>query len=219
MKHISFDVWGTILQSNPNNNINRAIYLKEYFQLDTSLSDIQKVIKDNGKSINELQESTGIQVGRSEIFERLLIKFDLNLTEDNFLLVDSVFQQSFLDNPPELIEAGYANSIVSLSFSHNLSILSNTVYVKGVNIQKVLDRYLGEGLFDFTLYSDELGYSKPHENVYHTLITQSGVASTEIVHVGDSVLCDIDGPEMYGIKTSQVHSNGRSLTSVIDEIK
>lgn len=219
MKHISFDVWGTILQSNPNNNTNRAIYLKEHFQLDSPLSDIQKIIKDNGKSINELQESTGIQVGRSEIFERLLRKFDLNLTADNCLLVDSIFQQSFLDNPPELIEAGYADSIASLSSSHNLSILSNTVYVKGENIQKVLDRYLGEGLFDFTLYSDQLGYSKPHENVYHTLIAQSGVASTEIVHVGDSVLCDINGPEMHGINTSQVHSNGKSLTSVIDEIK
>ena len=67
--------------------------------------------------------------------------------------------------------------------------------------------------------SDQLGYSKPHENVYHTLIAQSGVASTEIVHVGDSVLCDINVPEMHGINTSQVHSNGKSLTSVIDEIK
>jgi|LauGreDrversion4_2_1035121.scaffolds.fasta_scaffold28547_4 putative hydrolase of the HAD superfamily len=218
MKHISFDVWGTILQSNPNNNTNRAIYLKEHFQLDSPISDIQKIIKDNGKSINELQESTGIQVGRSEIFERLLRKFDLNFTADNLLLVDAIFQQSFLDNPPELIEPGYADAIAALNTSHNLSILSNTVYVKGENIQKVLDGYLGSGLFDFTLYSDQLGYSKPHENVYRALIGQSGVTSTEIVHIGDSVLCDIEGPQKYKINTSQVHSNGRSLTSVIDEI-
>lgn len=219
MRHISFDVWGTILQSNPQNNANRAIYLKEHFQLDSPLSYIQKLIKDNGKSINEHQESTGIQVGRSEIFERLLRKFDLNLTSDNFQLVDSIFQQSFLDYPPELIDESYIDSITALKSNYNLSILSNTVYVKGENIQKVLDRYLGADLFDFTLYSDQLGYSKPHENVYLTLITQSGVASSEIVHIGDSVLCDINGPETHGINTSQVHSNGRSLTNVIDEIK
>jgi putative hydrolase of the HAD superfamily len=218
MKHISFDVWGTLLQSNPNNNFNRAIYLKENFQLDSPISDIQKIIKDNGKSINELQESTGIQLGRYEIFERLLRKFNLNLTADDLLVVDAIFQQSFLDNPPELIESGYADAIASLKPMHTLSILSNTVYVKGENIQKVLDGYLGFGLFDFTFYSDQLGFSKPHENVYRALIGQSGVASTEIVHIGDSVLCDIEGPQKYNINTSQVHSNGRSLTSVIDEI-
>ncbi len=219
MKHISFDVWGTILHSNPNNNINRAIYLKENFQLDHSISDIQKIVKDNGKSINELQESTGIQVGRLEIFERLFRKFNLNLTDNSLLHVDEIFQQSFLDNPPQLIESVYADVITSLRTSYNMSILSNTVYVKGENIQKVLDRYLGSALFDFTLYSDQLGYSKPHENVYRRLISQSGVASTEIMHIGDSILCDINGPQKYKINTLQVHSNGRSLTSVINEVK
>lgn len=219
MRHISFDVWGTLLQSNPQNNANRAIYLKEHFQLDGPLNDIQTIIKENGKSINELQESTGIQVGRSEIFERLLRKFDLNLTSDNFQLVDSIFQQSFLDYPPELIDASYLDSISALKSNYNLSILSNTVYVKGENIQKVLDSYWGAGFFDFTLYSDQLGFSKPHEKVYHALIKQSGVASSQIVHIGDSVLCDIKGPQVHDIISSQVHSNGRSLTSVLDEIK
>ena len=219
MKHISFDVWGTLLKSNPDNNIRRAIYVKEHFNIDLEVKEIERLIKENGKEVNELQELNGIQLTRNEIFSRLFNKLNIKSTQEDCQLVDSIFQKYFLEHPPVIYNSDYITALNNINTNYTISILSNTVYIIGHNIQIILDHYFGSNFFKFKLYSDEMGFAKPSEVVYKELIKMSNTQSDQILHIGDSFLCDVVSPLKYGIDTFQVHSNGKTINDLMYGVK
>jgi putative hydrolase of the HAD superfamily len=217
MNHISFDVWGTLFKSNIQNNIKRARFLKQTLKLDLNETYIELTIKDHGKIINLNQEKSGIQIGRSELFFTLLQKLSISKVEYDYSYLDSVFQEIFLENTPSIFHDNYEKLIHDLSLNNNLSILSNTIYAKGTSIRFVLESYFGKDVFKFMLFSDEIGFAKPHEFVYQELINNSN--SEKLIHIGDSVLCDVESPRKYNIRTFQVHSNDLKINEIYDEIK
>jgi len=219
MAHISFDVWGTLFESNPRNNSERAIYLKDKFKINSDLTYIERVIKENGKFVNSIQESTGIQLTRAEIYQQLFKELDIQIEKKDIELVDRKFQDFFIEYPPRFYDLNYIDLILNLKKNNTTSILSNTVYITGNKIQFILNGLLGVNFFDFSIYSDELGFSKPHDKIYLKLIEKADMHPNKIYHIGDNILCDVESPRKFKINTIQVHSNNKSINNVIDEIK
>jgi len=101
------------------------------------------------------------------------------------------------------------------------NILSNTGFIKGVTLRKVLKTLNIEQYFDFQLYSDEAGLSKPNRAFFRLLLDQiaafRSIPENQIVHIGDNVRADIWGAEMAGINSFQVNSNNISLVKLIPD--
>jgi FMN phosphatase YigB (HAD superfamily) len=57
-----------------------------------------------------------------------------------------------------------------------------------------LSRYL-----DWALVSGAIGYAKPSPHFYGLVVKRAGVASAQIVHVGDSYYADVRGARTVGI--------------------
>jgi putative hydrolase of the HAD superfamily len=75
--------------------------------------------------------------------------------------------------------------------------------------------------FDFQIYSDELGLSKPNIKIYHHLIDNiktirnDNILMDEIIHIGDNYTADILGAKTAGIKSFQINSNEFTILNII----
>lgn len=103
-----------------------------------------------------------------------------------------------LQYPPRLISGGEDFSIHSLlnqiaNKNVSMSILSNTSFIKGDLLRRVLDSETLRILrhFKFTLFSDELGVCKPMAHPYTQVRVQGNPAKPiKILHVGDNPYAD-----------------------------
>jgi putative hydrolase of the HAD superfamily len=62
--------------------------------------------------------------------------------------------------------------------------------------------------FDFAFLAQEIGASKPHPDMFHAALEQSGAGAQQIVHVGDNPEHDIQGARDVGMHTVWMNSQG-----------
>jgi len=65
--------------------------------------------------------------------------------------------------------------------------------------------------FDFTVFSSEVGYCKPHTSMYETPFAQAvrhvgDLTAESVLFIGDTPIADIDGPYEQGFKTALVRT-------------
>ena len=64
--------------------------------------------------------------------------------------------------------------------------------------------------FDFAFLAEDIGSSKPHPDMFHAALQQTGVSAGEIVHVGDDPEHDIRGAREVGMSTVWMNSRGKA---------
>lgn len=60
--------------------------------------------------------------------------------------------------------------------------------------------------FDFAFLAQDVGASKPHPDMFHAALSQTGVAAHNVVHVGDDPEHDIAGAQAVGMQTVWMNS-------------
>ena len=83
-----------------------------------------------------------------------------------------------------------------------ISILSNTGFIKGSSLRKLLEYYELNNYFSFQLYSDETGFSKPNSRMFQLVFNKvceiKALEKKNILHVGDNVRADYNGAVNFG---------------------
>src|SRR5438874_9907558 len=72
-------------------------------------------------------------------------------------------------------------------------------------------RFQLEDLFDAVLIEGELGYGKPDARIYRLALEKLGVRADETSMVGDSLECDVGGPQQVGIQGIWIDGRGQGL--------
>lgn len=105
----------------------------------------------------------------------------------------------------------------------SFNISSNTAFVKGKTLRKVLTSLGLAPFFDFQIYSDEIGISKPDHQFFKLLLegvrkisSNKNIALTDIVHVGDNPIADIAGALSAGIRGFQINSNQATIINLLN---
>ena len=100
--------------------------------------------------------------------------------------------QQIMDKyPPVLYDNNTMTTLLKLKDSGaEMSILSNTGFTKGEAMKRHLTRLGIAHLFDFMIFSDEVGLSKPNDILFKMVIMKSSSDKREILHVGDNSLAD-----------------------------
>ena len=81
---------------------------------------------------------------------------------------------------------------------YQLGLLSNFTHWPAA--LEVLNRLEFEPFFDLKLISGQLGYRKPHGEVFRLLIVGFDVPRDQILYVGDDVDADVNGASAAGIQ-------------------
>jgi HAD superfamily hydrolase (TIGR01509 family) len=64
--------------------------------------------------------------------------------------------------------------------------------------------------FDFAFLAEDIGASKPHPDMFHAALKQTGAQAQNIIHVGDDPVHDIQGARDAGMHTVWMNPRGKT---------
>ncbi|HEY8931005.1 MAG TPA: HAD family hydrolase [Mucilaginibacter sp.] len=227
-QHYSFDLWLTLIKSNPEFKTERAkIFQRDYNSSGKNYDDVAKAFRQVDLMCNAVNEHTGKNIDADEMY--LMV---ISIINDNQLSFDDIDTSKLYRDMETLLfnymPLPYADvTIETLGHLKNksgstFSLLSNTGFIKGETLRKVLVEMNMAQYFDFQLYSDEVGMSKPNPELFELMLREvqkinhpKEVSLNNIIHIGDNPKNDTAAAEAAGIKSLLINSNNQPITSLL----
>ncbi len=206
-KHYSFDLWLTLIRSNPLYKNKRDILFKDFFEINDNINFISQSIRYYDILCNRISEKTGKHIDFYHIYYLILNSLKVKIDSLDKTKLDEFYYLSedlFLQYKPELIFPDLNLTLRQIHESgKTINILSNTAFIKGNTLRKIITQYELNKYFSFQLYSDETGFTKPNPLFFDILMKNINENQTlekkEIVHIGDNKSADFEGAINYGL--------------------
>jgi len=197
IKAISFDLWGTLIKSNGEYKKQRAQYISTF--CDLSVDEIITIIDNIKKDIDEGVEKFGFHYTTVDVYK--MIHQQCNVQGLTVAQLYENCSKMFILNPPTLF-TGVKDMLKQLNErGYKLYLSSNSLLIDGQYLSAVLEQFGILQYFTKTLFSNELGLSKPNPEFFKYLHMCTSVLKHEIIHVGDNMTTDIDGAKNYGMNS------------------
>lgn len=205
-QHFSFDLWLTLIKSHPEFKKNRNLLFKDFFEIDFSIDKLAEIIRYYDLLCNNINEKTGLNFDTFEIYYLILNALNVNIDEIGTDKLTQFYDETellFMNFKPDLID-----SKIEVVFKQiieqgkTINILSNTAFIKGVTLRKVLEYYELNPYFSFQIFSDEVGFSKPNaaifQLVYDEILKIKSIEKKQVLHIGDNKIADYNGALNFG---------------------
>ncbi|SDS03738.1 putative hydrolase of the HAD superfamily [Paraoerskovia marina] len=208
VRAVSFDIWLTLVRSNPDFKRARAAAFHEVLGLTGPVDDFAATLREADRRTDRECERTGVDLdvrhrvgaalvaaGRSDVVDAPTVR---RLLEAQDALVEA--------HPPRAMHPGLAEGLAALSARVPLAVTSNTGMIPGVTMRRVLARL---GLLDpfvVTTFSDEVGRAKPDPAIFRATVDALGVPASTVLHVGDNPEADVAGATAAGLVPCLVDS-------------
>jgi putative hydrolase of the HAD superfamily len=220
IKHISFDLWLTLIKSHPEFKERRAKFLqKEFNPFGYSAKKIMEIVQSVDKVSDRLNEINGKKVPAEWMYRRILHKlgYDPNdVKDDVYTEIKLKVNELFMTYPPDFLNGSVQPILQTLKDEgYRLNISSNTGFIEGTTIVATLKNLNIFEYFEFCIFSDEIRLSKPSPRFFEKVFEQTSVEKWEVLHVGDNFKADYEGAVNYGFKA--LHINNQQYT--INDIK
>ena len=95
---------------------------------------------------------------------------------------------------------GIGDAIEALADRYPLAVVSDAIHSPGRCLREWLERHRLLHHFAAFAFSDEVGRSKPHPDVFTRAAAGLGVELSEMLHIGDREHNDVRGPHALGMK-------------------
>ena len=209
-EHYSFDLWLTLIKSNPLFKPARIDYFFENYNFSKKNKiEIKKIFRKVDLMCNLINEKVGKNVDAMEMYLIVLYLLDEKDHDIDAIEMAELYQQMeelVLENIPILLNQNIRPTLMKIrEQGATTSILSNTGFIKGTTLRKVLTKLKILDLFDFVIFSDEIDMSKPNNKIYELLYNEvkllkksNSIKKEKIVHIGDNYTADYLGAKDFG---------------------
>ncbi len=201
IKHISFDLWMTLIRSHPQFKMKRAELIAETYAVgDMSAENIDKTIRKLDKIFDRYNELGRRKIPADEMYRRVLEKVT---SKPVSVAQAKAFRERadrlFMQYPPQFLNDHIPQMLHQLvSEGYVLNLASNTGFVEGATLRQVLSDLGILNYFSFSIFSDEVGASKPSSYFFQRVYDEIGVPKHEVLHVGDNPKTDYQGARSFG---------------------
>jgi putative hydrolase of the HAD superfamily len=143
------------------------------------------------------------------------------LPQDVFDRVVADHQAMEVDIAPDLIE-GCAAALAELATRYSLAVVSDAIVTPGFQLRALLEKHAVRKYFGGFAFSDEVGHSKPHRDMFASAAEQLGVEISQMIHIGDREHNDVRGAHALGMKavlftaTRSVDKDGSEADAVCE---
>jgi len=203
-EHFSFDLWQTLIVSNQNYKTERVKLFKSFFNLNQTNEELTSTLRKVDINCNKLNETTGLHL----TFDQLVFLFLLELKNDISYISKSEIEDLYIKNENIFLE-NLPQTILNIDIFENIkskgkdiSLISNTGFIKGETIVKLFKEINILKYFDFLLFSDETGLSKPNPKIfemsYEKIVKYKNIPKNRVLHIGDNKIADYKGAISYG---------------------
>ncbi len=134
-----------------------------------------------------------------ERIEVVLAGLGRTLTEQSLTRVVDGIERMEVDISPDMAP-GVRESLAVLKEKYNLAVVSDAIFSSGKYLRELLAKHDMLKYFDYFVFSDEIGHSKPHPSLFEAVASHFGIQVDEIVHIGDRPHNDIGGPHAVGAR-------------------
>ncbi|MCF8451793.1 MAG: HAD-IA family hydrolase [Pedobacter sp.] len=215
IKHLSFDFWNTIAFSNQNFKLNRAKYINNILNSKVSINSINAAFEKIGKEYNQYQESGKHVISSCRLLEMVIDELQVFNEYIDTIELKKIIDSLFLEYPP-VIDLNFKEVLEAiLASGKTCSLTSNTAFISGHTIKIFLDSIGLTNKFSFFLFSDEVGYAKPNNEIYEILfknakIYHSNLKFSQVIHIGDSIVADYYGALRLGYNSYLFNYNNNT---------
>lgn len=204
--HISFDLWLTLIKSNPEFKKKRNLLFKNFFEIDSTMDKVSEVVRYYDVLGNNINEKTGLNIDTYELYYLILSALQVDIAKIDTDKLSQFYEETaslFMEYKPELIFPDTKKLFQEMTNEDkSINILSNTAFIKGRTLRKLLAHYELTDYFKFQIYSDEVGFSKPNNEIFQLVFdeinTFKSAQKKEILHVGDNSVADYNGAIRFG---------------------
>lgn len=215
---ITFDFWQTLYKNRPVDQNARLNYLKteieKYSGQQFSMAQVKAAIGVARNTWNHIWATDYRTLTAHEWLTAMLAELRITLPPTDQSILENRMENSVLAEPPELVPE-ITTVLPQLVGRYQLGVISDTGITPGRVLRQIL---AADGLLDYfkhLTFSDELGRSKPHPDVFLYTLKNLHAQPAQAVHVGDLLRTDVLGAQQVGMRG--VHYVGVTRTDRDDE--
>lgn len=176
------------------------------------------VVQQTDKACDRLNELNGLKVPTDIMYRRILLQLGIApriITSDVLATIKSKVRDIFMNLPPLLLNETILPMLYYLkSKGYGLNIGSNTGFIEGGTIVETLNNMnIGE-YFDFCIFSDEIGASKPSYRFFDKVYANISLDKKEILHVGDNYKADYEGAMKFGFSALFINNQSHTINDI-----
>lgn len=202
IKAITFDLWNTLFEHKSYSKY-RLEFLIEFLKKKSANYDFDKLKQVYNIYFSNLefnQESTSaFHIYNKERVLNLLKALNLKLPSSNVREITKKIEQAMLRDPPSL-KNGVKKTLKKLVSYYKIGLISDTGITPGYVIRKILDEYNILQYFQVTIFSDEIGFYKPHSHPFKKALKKLKCKPDHSIHVGDLLQTDVIGAKAFGMR-------------------
>lgn len=206
ISHVSFDVWNTLIEPNPEFARHRNAYLARQFNLTVEhVADCYTFVK---RELDKITPHLPLARTVHQSYESLLQTLGVNGWYAT--VVRQTIERIFAEHPPTVMLSA-PHLIKQLNErGYKVSIGSNTSLTSGHITMPFCEQNIGQ--FAFGVFSDIIGFKKPDARFFDHITDQVALVwsngeqqpvcfTNEILHVGDNYECDFQGSRAIGMQS------------------
>lgn len=191
---VTFDLWGTLILSTEGYDQTlqkkREELLYNAVREKVSREEVAKALEESWNHIESLRSTLrDVPTDRQVQIVQSLLKVDIS--------IEKPYTEAMLHHLPEVNP--YAEEVLS-QLEVKIGLISNTGRTPGKVIRVVLETMGILSFFDCTLFSNEVGYLKPHPEIFNRAAQALGVRPAHVLHAGDNPKTDGEGARQAGMQ-------------------
>ncbi|MFQ5938368.1 MAG: HAD family hydrolase [Acidiferrobacterales bacterium] len=212
IKAISFDLWDTVIHDDSDEPKRAAEGLRSKKEerrhlVWGTLNQIEPIPYEAVALAYDVADAAFSHVWHDQhitwtIGERLqvLLKgLGRTLPEGDLAAIVKAHEEMEITIPPEPVD-GVADALADLSRNYKLCVVSDAIVSPARCLRQWLEMNGLKRHFSGFAFSDEVGHSKPHRDMFASAARQLGVTITDMVHIGDRDHNDIKGSQALGMR-------------------
>ena len=201
IRAVAFDLFNTLITVDmPSRyaSIDRMLDSLKAQGVAVHADDFMPVYRDVVREFVSEAERSGEETHNGLWLSTALQKIGIDIPPQDARVAEAVeaYFSAFVDNARPL--PGTADMLAVLKPRYRLGLLSNLTH--GPAARQILDHLNLSAYFDVLLVSGDLGYRKPHPQVFQTLIEALEVPPASIAFVGDDPRTDVEGSVLAGMQ-------------------
>ncbi len=209
---ITFDLWDTIINDDSDEEIRRRRGLRSkrderYFLVwqsvdrvsSFSLETVQSAYDAVNAEFNRVWHEEFVTWTVAQRLDRILARLKVSLPAPSFRETVVALESLEIAVPPEPI-AGVREALAEISRHCPLAVVSDTINTPGTGLRLWLEMHDLKQYFKVFAFSDEVGRSKPHRDMFARALSGLGAAFEDGIHIGDREHNDIRGAHALGMR-------------------
>ncbi len=222
IKHISFDLWLTLIRSNPEFKPHRAEIIAKTFETRYSPKEIEKIVQETDKVFDRYNMINDCKLSANEMYTKVLQKVVSDpgkLTMADGVRLRKIADELFNEFPPVFLNENIPHILSALKDKgYTINLSSNTGFIEGHILRNTLANMKVSQYFDFLIFSDEIDSSKPSPDFFGRIIQKTGLSPDHILHIGDNPIADYKGALDSGMKAMLITDSFYTIEDIKEHL-